>query len=67
MKFLNQERCLLLLVFPLPPSLGHRTCFKLSARNTIYTQQKPSWVTIRKKLTMCLEGSKRRGRERNLL
>lgn len=51
----NSQRTLLSHVLSLPPSLEHSTCFKLSARNTMYTQQKPSWVTIRKKLTIFLE------------
>ena len=44
--------------FSLSPSLEDSTCFKLSARNTMYTQQKPIWVTIRKKLTIHLKNSR---------
>lgn len=51
----NQQKTLLFHDLSLPPSLKDSTCFTLSARNTMYTQQKPSWVSIRKKLTIYLE------------
>lgn len=50
--------------FSLPPSLEDSTCFKLSARNTMYTQQKPIWVTIRKKLTIRLKERRERKRKK---